>query len=196
MMKTFRFVLVHTLFILLLCTISSAEIFVVDRTHSSVGFSIRHLLSRVHGRFTDFSGTIRYDEKKPEETIIDFEIKAMSIATDNDDRDKHLRGADFFNVDTFQTMTFKSSNVTQNEKGISVTGSLTIHGVTKTVTIPIEVLGVQKSAERSIAGFASEFTIDRKEFGIIWNRPLDWGGTLLSDDVKIFVEIESKTPKK
>lgn len=164
----------------------------IDRSHSSIDFAVRHFFTPVPGNFRDFDGVIVYDAEKPEASTVEFTVQATSIDTGNDRRDEHLRSPDFFNVAEHPTLSFKSSSVKPGADGkLMVTGDLTMHGVTKTVTIPVEVLGMMGDK----AGFATEFTIDRKDYGITWNRALDSGGAILGEDVEIEINVEATKAK-
>jgi len=172
----------------------ASETFVVDKAHSEATFQVRHLVSRVSGKFDDFTGAINIDRENPAASSVEFNIKTASIDTGNENRDKDLRGANFFEVDKFPEISFKSTGIKPGAKKdtYDVTGTFTMHGVTKTVTLPVEFLGFIKDpwgGER--AGFSVHTTLNRKDYGINWNKVLDNGGTLLSDDVDINVNIES-----
>jgi polyisoprenoid-binding protein YceI len=171
-----------------------AETFTIDPAHSEVGFQIRHLVSQVRGRFNDFSGTIQLDPKNLPSSSVEFQIKAASIDTNQPDRDKHLRSADFFDVEKFPEITFKSKSIKPAGKDTyNVTGTLTMHGVSKEV--PVTLLGQAKDPwGNTRAGFETATTLNRKDYGIVWNKALDNGGALLGDDVK--VEINLETVKK
>ena len=173
----------------------------VDPNHSSVGFSIRHFVSNVPGRFRDFNGVIKYDKQNPAASSVELTVQAASIDTDNTDRDNHLKSPDFFDVAKYPTLTFASTKVTAKDANtLNVTGNLTMHGVTKEVTIPITVLGTMKGPRGEKAGFETAFTVNRKDYGIVWNRVLDAGGSILGDDVKVSIGIEAdqqaETPAK
>jgi polyisoprenoid-binding protein YceI len=164
----------------------------VDTDHSGVGFSIRHFVSNVPGRFRDFDGVIKYDKQNPAGSSVELTVKAASIDTSNNDRDEHLRSPDFFDVQKFPTLTFTSTKVAAKDADtLEVTGNLTLHGVTKQITIPVDVLGTVKTPNGEKAGFETSFTINRKDYGIVWNRVLDAGGSVLGDDVKINISIEA-----
>lgn len=164
----------------------------VDADHSGVGFSIRHFVSNVPGRFRDFDGAVKYDKQNPAASSVEFTVKAASIDTSNNDRDEHLRSADFFDVQKFPTLTFTSTKVVAKDADtLDVTGNLTLHGVTKQITIPVEVLGTVKTPNGEKAGFESSFTVNRKDYGITWNRVLDAGGSVLGEDVKVSISIEA-----
>ena len=167
----------------------------IDPNHSQVSFSIRHIFSKVPGRFTKFSGAFVYDPEKPEASSVKAEIDPSSINTANDRRDSDLKGEDFFYVEKFPTLTFVSTKVTPGEKGkLTVQGDLTMRGVTKPVTLDVTFLGAGPSFEgEQRSGFEATATLNRKDFNIVWNRTLDQGGTLLGDDVEIKIGIEGSS---
>lgn len=172
--------------------LADAAVYKVDPAHSAIGFSVRHFVSNVPGHFRDFDGMIHYDKDKPAASKVEFTVKAASIDTANGDRDNHLRSADFFDVEKFPTLSFTSTGVKPVDADtLEVTGDLTIHGVTKQVTIPVEVLGTMATPRGEKAGFETSFTVNRKDYGVIWNRVLDAGGTVLGEDVKVHIAIEA-----
>jgi polyisoprenoid-binding protein YceI len=173
---------------------AQATSWIIDPNHSSVGFSIRHLFSKVPGAFDKFSGTIDYDPANPTAASVKVEIDPASIDTKTQKRDDHLRSPDFFDVAKFPAMTFQSTKVTKGEgNALAVEGNLTMHGVTKPVTLAVTFLGAGPAMGGQRAGFEATTKIDRKDFGIIWNKTLD-SGTLLGDDVDIAIGIEGYTP--
>jgi len=166
----------------------------IDPAHSSVGFSIRHIFSKVPGSFDKFSGTIEYDPANPTAASVKVEIDPVSINTKTQKRDDHLRSADFFDVAQFPAMSFQSTKVTKGEgNALSVEGNLTMHGVTKPVTLAVTFLGAGPAMGGQRAGFEATTKIDRKEFGIVWNKVIDTGA-LLGDDVAIAIGIEAYIP--
>ena len=171
-----------------------AETYTIDKNHSDASFQIRHFASKVRGRFSDFEGTIQADPAKPEASSVVFTIKTASIDTNQPDRDKHLRTADFFDVEKFPEITFKSSKFTPAGKDkYDVTGTLTMHGVSKEVTLPVTFLGSMKDPRgNEVASFELETKLNRKDFGINWNKTLDNGGVMLSDDVDVTISLETK----
>jgi polyisoprenoid-binding protein YceI len=172
--------------------VAEPAVYKVDPDHSAISFSVRHFVSNVPGRFRDFDGTIKYDKQAPANSSVEFTVQAASIDTDNDDRDTHLKSPDFFDAQKFPTLSFASTSVkAQDADTLEVTGDLTIHGVTKRVTIPVEVLGTMATPRGEKAGFETSFTVNRKEYGVIWNRVLDAGGTVLGEDVKVNIAIEA-----
>lgn len=174
-----------------------ADTWVVDKGHSDATFQVRHLLSKVSGRFTEFSGTINADPKKPQLSTVEFVIETSSINTDNADRDKHLRAADFFDVEKNPRITFKSSRVKPRGKNrYDVTGVLNMHGVSKTVTLPVTLQGFAKDPwGNQKAGFSTSTTLNRKDYGLNWNKALDNGGMLVGDTVDIAINIEAGMKK-
>ena len=170
----------------------AAESFKADKVHSAVDFRIRHMMSTVTGRFTDFDALVAVDRARPAASSVEFTIQAASIDTSTANRDKHLRSADFFDVEKYPQITVKSSKVEPagNDR-FNVTGNLTMRGVTKEVTLPVTFLGFAKDPwgnER--AGFEIETTLNRKDYGVNWNRALDQGGFLLADEVRIMIALE------
>jgi len=176
----------------------AADTYAVDKAHSEVSFQIRHLMAKVRGHFTDFTGTINADAVKPEASTVEFTIKAASISTANEDRDKHLRSADFFDVEKLPEISFKSTKIKLLGKDrYEVTGDFTLHGVTKAITLPVSFLGTAKDPwgnER--AGFETTATVNRKDYGIVWNKALDAGSLLLGDEVAISISLESIKKKE
>ncbi len=172
----------------------SAEVYSIDPGHSEVGFTVRHLVSNVRGRFNDFAGKINMDKKNLAASSVDFHIKATSIDTAVPDRDKHLRSADFFDVDKYPEISFKSDSIKATGKDkYAVTGTLTLHGVSKKVTLPVSFLGQAKDPSGGTrAGFETTTTLNRKDYGIVWNKAVDNGGVLLGEDVKVDINIEAK----
>ena len=168
------------------------EVWTVDKQHSSASFKIRHLMSNVTGYFRDVDATIVMNRSEPAKSSVEFTIKSASIDTRESDRDEHLRSPDFFEVTKYPTISFKSTSVTPKSKTqFDVTGDLTMHGVTKRITLPVSFLGFgrdPKGAEK--AGFSIETTLDRQDYNITWNRVLDEGGLLLGDEVKVLIELE------
>jgi polyisoprenoid-binding protein YceI len=172
---------------------AAVRTFTIDKTHSEVGFQVRHLVTRVRGRFTDFTGTIEFDESNPERSSVSFSINAASIDTGANDRDAHLRNDDFFATDRFPAITFKSSRITRNGDGrFDVDGTLTIRDTARAVTLPVAYLGAAKDPwGNARVGFESELTINRKDFGLNWNAALETGGFLVGDDVKIGLSVQA-----
>lgn len=163
----------------------------IDPSHSRIGFSTRHaMVTRVRGAFNDVSGDIVFDPQSPEGGHAKIVVKMASIDTRAADRDNHLRSADFFDVETYPEMTFTSTRIEEvDDGGFIVAGDLTIRDVTRNISIPLSLLGVDTDHygnER--AGFEGSRRIDRREWGVTWNTPLDSGGLLVSD--RILLEFE------
>ena len=187
-MKLIRNILLASLVAL---PVLAQETWTVDKSHSSTNFKIRHFTANVTGAFNDFDGTITLDRANPAKSSVEFTIQAASIDTNSENRDKLLRSADFFDVEKFPTITFKSTAVAPKGKdAFDVTGDLTMHGVTRRVTLPVTFLGFMKHPRGEKAGFEIETTLNRKDYGITWNRALDEGGFMLSDDVKVSINLE------
>jgi polyisoprenoid-binding protein YceI len=189
------YVLIAALFI---CSLSfwgqsKADTYQVDPVHSSVEFKVRHMVSKVSGRFTDFSGIVVGDPAKPGSASVTFAIKTASIDTKIPDRDKHLKSPDFFDAEKFPEITFKSTKITpKGGDKYEVAGTFTMHGVTKEVVIPVAFGGVAKDPwGKDRAGFSLQLTLNRKDYGINWNKLLDQGGTLVGDDVEVSIDLEA-----
>jgi polyisoprenoid-binding protein YceI len=169
----------------------------IDPSHSEVGFKIRHFFSKVPGRFNDVAGTVSLDDKNLAASSVDVTIQTASINTNNERRDNHLRSDDFFSAEKFPTITFKSTKVIPGEdKKFKVEGDLTMRGVTKPVTLDAELVGVGAigmggNVVGTRAGFDASTTVNRKDWGILWNKTLDNGGTMLDDMVTIDLNVEA-----
>jgi polyisoprenoid-binding protein YceI len=172
----------------------AAETYSIDPGHSEVSFTVRHMVTKVRGRFNDFAGKINMDTKNLAASSVDFHVKTTSVDTAVPDRDKHLRTADFFDVEKYPEITFKSDSIKATGKDkYAVTGTLTLHGVSKKVTLPVTFLGQAKDPWGGTrAGFETSTTLNRKDYGIVWNKAVDNGGVLLGDDVTVDINIEAK----
>ncbi|WP_144370026.1 YceI family protein [Myxococcus stipitatus] len=166
----------------------------VDSSHSSVEFSIRHLVSNVRGRFDKVEGTLSRDDADPTQSKMTLTIDVASIDTGVPDRDKHLKSPDFFDAAKFPTMTFRSTKIGKStgKDAYEVTGDLTLHGVTKPVTLQVQDLGSVKGPKGMVRGLEATGTLNRKDWGITWNNALDSGGTILGDEVKVLINLELK----
>ena len=169
----------------------------IDTTHSGINFSIRHMVvSKVRGRFAKYTGAINIDDGDLTRSSVEVSIDASSIDTGVADRDTHLRSADFFDVEKYPEITFRSTKIApRGQNQYDVTGSFTLHGVTKEITVPVTFMGFMGAGPNEKAGFSADFTLNRKDYWIVWNRALDNGGTVLGDDVVISVNIEANPPK-
>jgi polyisoprenoid-binding protein YceI len=183
-----------TLVLIVAAGLAGAAEYSIDQAHSDVSFKVRHLVSKTSGQFTDFDGAIVADFSDLDASSVKFTIQAASIDTKNEDRDTHLRSEDFFDVEKYPEITFTSSKITKaSESSYAVTGTLTMHGVSKTVTLPVTFLGeVDDPWGNTKAGFEISTTIDRKDYGIVWNKALDAGGMILGDEVEITINLETK----
>lgn len=173
------------------------ESWTIDKSHSSAEFKVRHLMANVGGRFNDFDAVIHLDRTNASNSSVEFTIQATSIDTGNKNRDEHLRSPDFFDVAKFPTITFKSTAIKERSKDLyDVTGDFTMHGVTKRITLPVQFLGFGRGPGGSEkAGFEINTTVNRKDYGVVWNRNLDEGGVLLGDDVKVTINLELNKKK-
>ena len=165
----------------------------IDPVHSSAQFSVRHLMvSNVRGEFAKVTGTVVYDPKNPQASSVEAIIDAASINTHEAKRDDHLKSPDFLDVAKFPILTFKSTKVEAAGEGkLRVTGDLTIHGVSKEAVLEVEGPSPEVKMGPGIrSGASATTTINRKDFGLTWNRLVEGGGVLVGDEVKITLEIE------
>lgn len=164
-----------------------------DLSHSSVNFHVRHLMvSKVHGRFSQWNGTLELDEQDLTNSRLDVAIDAASVDTKEPKRDEHLRSADFFDVATYPQLTFKSTRIEKHGSDYKVTGDLTIRGITKSVALLVEGGDQVKDPWGGIrTGFSAKTTVNRKDFGLTWNVALETGGFVVSDKIEITLEIEA-----
>jgi len=173
----------------------SAELqsFQVDPIHSEVGFSVRHLLSRTRGRFGKFTGEIRLDRARPERSSVTFEVDPASIDTRQADRDAHLRSGDFFDAARFPVVRFTSTSMQPTGgEHYRVEGTLELRGVRKPLILDVAFHGVARDPQGGErAGFSTRASLDRKEFGMVWNAALDNGGFLLGDEVELTLDLET-----
>ena len=178
--------------------ILAADTYQFDKSHTTVGFQVRHLVTNVGGRFQDFSGTIQVDRANPEKSSVEFTIQAKSVDTSEPRRDDDLRSANFFDVAKQPTITFKSTSVKPTGKdAYEVDGNLTLRGVTKRITLPVTFLGEGKDPwgnEKMCFEIAT--TLDRKDYGMSWNKALDQGGVLVGDEVKVQISVEANKVKQ
>jgi polyisoprenoid-binding protein YceI len=163
----------------------------IDPAHTHVGFAIKHLMiATVRGRFMQVEGTVTVDESDPTTASIDITIPTASVSTGDEKRDAHLRSADFFDVERYPTMTFRSKRVeSKSSEAFRVVGDLTIHGVTRQVALDVQMLGRAKDPwGKEHAAFEATTKIKRGDYGLIWNAALETGGVLVGDDVNISIE--------
>ncbi len=167
--------------------------YVIDKVHSEMGFQVRHLVTKVRGRFDDFAGTIDINGAKPEASKVELTIRTASVNTEVPDRDKDLRSLNFFDVEKYPEIRFVSTKIAPaGPNTYNVTGNLTLHGATREITLPVTFLGVLKSPWGDTrAGFELTTTLNRKDYGMNFNKALDQGGYLLGDDVAISISLET-----
>lgn len=164
----------------------------IDAAHSRVGFAARHVMvTKVRGAFTDVAGTLTLDPRGLEHSHVEVVAQAESLTTNNDDRDEHLRSHEFFDVQKHPEITFRSTRIKQaGEWAFLVMGDLTLHGVTREVALPLELMGVEVDPYGVIrAGVEGSRRINRHHWGLTWNVPLDSGGVLISDRVTLEFEL-------
>lgn len=170
-----------------------ARTYQIDKAHSEANFQVRHLLTKVRGRFTQFEGTIAFNEEQPEQSSVRFTIDAKSVDTNQPDRDAHLRSEDFFAVDTHPSITFESRKIERRGGQVfDVSGDLTIRGITRPIVLPVSYLGRAKDPWGSDKlAFETAVTLNRKDFGLTWNAALETGGFLVGDEVKVDISIQA-----
>jgi len=165
----------------------------LDPAHTAVEFSAKHLMiSTVKGRITDIEGTIYTDEKNPRNSSVEVTLKAASLDTRTDQRDQHLRSADFLDVEKYPEISFRSTRIEGDKDSFKLTGDLTIRDVTKPITLDVEFEGTGKDpwgGER--VGFSAKGKFDRRDFGLTWNQALETGGVVVGNDIKISLEVEA-----
>jgi polyisoprenoid-binding protein YceI len=164
----------------------------VDASHSHVGFSVSHLVvSKVNGRFKEVTGKASLDEADLTKSQVDVTIPVSSISTDDDKRDAHLKSPDFFDAPKFPNIVFHSTKIARGGKQFKVTGDLTIHGVTKSVTLDGTLSKPIKSPwGKDVRGAKFEGKIKRGEFGLKWNKALETGGVVVGEDVNLEIAVE------
>jgi polyisoprenoid-binding protein YceI len=168
--------------------------YTLDASHTQIGFVTRHaMVTKVRGVFNDISGTVHVDGANPTSSSVSVDIQAASIDTRSDDRDAHLRSADFFDVEAYPTITFRSTDVEfDGTSGFSVTGDFTIKDVTKPVTIDLTFTGSATDPfgnER--IGFEGSVQVNRKDWGLTWNAALETGGVLVAEHVTLEFEVSA-----
>lgn len=164
---------------------------VIDPSHSEVGFTARHaMVTKVRGKFSEFEGTLVLDGANPAASSIVFAAQLASIDTGNEQRDGHLRSADFFDTDNNKTLEFRSTSISVNGSTGTLVGDLTIKDVTRPVTLDVELTGLATDPfGNQRAGFEASTSISRKDFGLTWNVALETGGWLVSDEIKIHIDL-------
>lgn len=166
----------------------------IDPVHSSIHFTVRHMMvSNVRGEFTKVSGTVKFDPKKPESSTVEAAIDAASLDTRNDQRDGHIKSADFLDVEKFPTLTFRSKKIQASSDGGKVTGDLTIRGITREITLDVEgpTPEIKDPSGKYRIGASATAKLSRKDFGMTWNALMEAGGAVVGDEVKIQIEMEA-----
>jgi len=180
--------------LMILFAVSSygADEYLIDNAHTQIGFKVKHMIvATVLGKFNEFSGQVFYDEADVTKSTVQGTIKVASISTDNPKRDEHLRSADFFDVATHPDITFKSKKIIKQGNGFVAFGDLTIRGVTKEIKVPFTITGkLVDPWGKTRIGLEATAAINRQDFGVSWNKALDNGGLLVSNDVKIEINAE------
>jgi polyisoprenoid-binding protein YceI len=175
-------------------TTTGTRTYVIDPAHSSAHFSVRHLMiSKVRGAFKKISGTVNLPESGPIPSAISVEIDAASIDTGEEQRDGHLKSADFFEVEKFPNLTFTSTSITPSgSESFDVAGDLEIHGVKQPVTITVNVAGQGKDPwGNDRIAYEASFKINRKDHGLVWNQALEAGGVAIGEHVDITLDVET-----
>jgi polyisoprenoid-binding protein YceI len=164
----------------------------VDPEHSTIEFRVSHMVvSKTTGRFMDYTGFVEMDAEAASFSVIDATIKTASVNTNHEKRDAHLRNPDFFDVEKHPTMTYKMKSYKKTADGYTAVGDLTLHGVTKEITLTGNFNGVTKDPwGNQRAGFNAEGKLNRKDFGMVWNKTLDSGGLVVGDEVHLRLDIE------
>lgn len=173
-------------------TAASTSVWKLDPSHTTVEFSARHLMiTSVKGRIADVEGTVTVNGNTPKTAVVEATLKAASIDTRTEQRDQHLRSADFLDVENFPAVTFTSTTIGGTKEQFRMTGDLTIRGTTKPVTLDVTYEGTGKDpwgGERM--GFSATGKIDRREFGLTYNQALEAGGVLVSNEIKIHIDAQ------
>lgn len=172
----------------------TATTYAIDPAHSQVGFAVKHMMfSTVRGDFRVFEGTIVVYSENPANSSVNVTIDASSVTTGDNRRDEHLRSADFFDVANFPTLTFKSTSVDfKSVENFTFTGELTMHGVTKPVSIKAEQTGEGTNPWGvDVIGFEGKTELNREDYGLLYNATLEKGGVLVGRDIKITLEVEA-----
>ena len=172
----------------------------IDTSHTQIQFSVRHMMiTKVRGNFDKFSGTVDLDENHPANTTVNIQVETASVNTREPNRDNHLRSPDFFNSTVYPSMIFKSTQVDVTDKNHAcLAGEMTIRDITHPVVWDVEFAGMAKSPWGAVsAGFTATTKINRKDWDLTWNKPLETGGVLVGDEIEISIELELvKQPEK
>jgi polyisoprenoid-binding protein YceI len=190
----YRTLIVSALFSLLPASATFAtDKYELDPVHTRIGFTARHLMiNNVSGRFTDFTGNILYDEQDVTKSSVAVKIQTASVSTENKMRDDDLRSANFFDIAKYPEITFQSSRIEKQGDGYTCVGTLTMHGVSKEITIPFTILGKVKDPwGNTRVGLEAELKVDRRDWGLTYSKTLDSGGLVVGNDIKIDLNVEA-----
>jgi polyisoprenoid-binding protein YceI len=176
----------------LLAQSALADVSMIDKIHSTMGFQVRHLFSKVPGKFDDFSSQIHFNEADPEKSSVEVKIKTSSVDTANEQRDKDLRSPNFFDAAKYPEITFKSKSVNKTgDNTADIAGDLTMHGVTKEVVLKAELLGKGAGLQgKAVSGWEATTALKRSDFGLSWNKAIE-GTQIVGDDVQIVLHVEA-----
>jgi len=178
-------------------TLSNATTYTIDQAHSAIRFWVRHLMiSKVHGQFPDVTGTVTGSAENPELATIDVTVGLAGLSTGQEQRDGHLKSADFFDVEQFPNMTFKSTSIKKTgDETFDVTGDLTLHGVTKSITLKAEVSPEITSPFGGYkVGVTATGVLNRDDFGMTWNQAIEAGGVMVGKEVHFTIDLELDRP--
>jgi polyisoprenoid-binding protein YceI len=197
-MKQWKRIVTSIAVTLILSGLTWAAEYTIDTSHSKALFKIKHLgISTVTGHFKTFSGSFEFDQKNIKASKVSATIEATSIDTDQERRDAHLRSADFFDVEKFPQITFVSKEIRDVKDGkFKVVGDLMMHGVTKSVVLDVELGGMVTMGGNERVAFTATTTLNRKDFGLTWNRAIESGGFVVGEDVQVLLEIEAIRKKE
>jgi len=193
-MQTNKFLRLALATAMLTAAAFAADEYKIDGAHSHASFKVKHMMiSTVEGRFGEVAGVVQFDEKDLTKSSVEATIKTASITTDNENRDKHLKSPDFFEVEKYPAITFKSKRIEKRGSNYVAIGDLTIKDVTKEVDLPFEFNTI-KTARGTILGATAELKINRMDYHVKWNNALEGGGVVVSDEVRIEISIEARKP--
>ena len=191
MKKIFGLLVIGSL--LFFSQVQAAEVYTIDSAHSSIGFAAKHMMvSNVTGTFDQFEGTVAFDPNDLAVAKAEAMIQTVSINTRVTKRDEHLKGSDFFDAAKYPQITFVSKKITKSGDGYTIDGDLTMKGVTKEVSIPVTIAGPVKSPMGEVIGISGQFTLNRQDYGVSFNKVLDNGGVVVSNDIKVDINLEAK----
>ena len=173
----------------------AADAYKLDKSHTTVGFKVRHLvISNVRGEFTDYDATILLDENDITKSSMQGTIKAASVNTNHEKRDKHLRNPDFFDADQYPDITFQSKRIEKNGDSYVMVGDFTMRGVTKEIQLPFTLTGPIMHRNKTRIGFEAELVINRQDYGMQYNKLADTGGLVVSN--KVTIELNGEATKQ